>query len=50
MKRTVIANVLFSTIHDLVTAFQRGVRAVNAKLNKMGFLFDHDDVTGKMAA
>ena len=50
LKRTVIANVLFSTIHDLVIAFQRGVRAVNAKRNKMGFMFDHDDVTGKIAA
>ena len=50
LKRTVIANVLFSTVDDLVTAFQRGVRAVNAKRNKMGFMYDHDDVTGNMAA
>lgn len=50
LKRTVIANVLFSTVDDLVTAFQRGVRAVNAKRNKMGFMFDHDEVTGNIAA
>ena len=50
LKRTVIANVLFSTIHDLVTAFQRGVRAVNAKRNMMDFMFDHDNVTGNIAA
>jgi hypothetical protein len=33
-----------------VNAFQHGVRAVNAKRTKMGFMFDHDDITGNMAA
>jgi len=50
LKRTVLANVLFTGIHDLVNAFQYGVRAVNAKGDKMGFMFEHDDVTGKKAA
>ena len=50
LKRTFLANVLFVSITDLVNAFQRGVRAVNAKRNKMGFMFDHDDVTGKKVA
>lgn len=50
LKRTFLANVLFASITDLVNAFQRGVRAVNAKRDEMGFMFDHDDVTGKKAA
>jgi len=50
LKRTFLANVLFVSIADLVNAFQRGVRAVNAKRNQMGFMFDHHDVTGKKAA
>jgi transposase len=50
LKRTVLANVLFQSIADLTDAFQRGVRAVNARREKMGFMFDHDDVTAKKAA
>jgi transposase len=50
LKRTVIANVLFNTIDDLVVAFRRGVRDVNGHRNKMEFMFDHDDVVGKKAA
>lgn len=50
LKRTVLANVLFHGIHDLVNAFQTGVRCVNARRDKMGFMFDHDDVAGKKAA
>lgn len=50
LKRTVIANVLFETMDDLVAAFRRGVRDVNGNRSKMGFMFDHDDVTGRKAA
>jgi transposase len=50
LKRTVIANVLFTTIDDLVVAFRRGVGQVNGHRGKMGFMFDHDDVVGKQAA
>jgi len=49
LKRTVLANVLLAKIADLVNAFQRGIRAVNARRDNMGFMFDHDDVTGKKA-
>ena len=49
LKRTVLANVLFSTIDDLVTAFRRGVARVNGHRNKMGFMFDHDDIHKKAA-
>ena len=50
LKRTFIANVLFTTIDDLVAAFRRGVRGVNGRRSRMGFIFDHDDVLGRMAA
>jgi len=49
LKRTVLANVLFETITDLVAAFCRGVSRVNGRRNKMGFIFDHDDVSRKAA-
>jgi transposase len=50
LKRTVIANVLFQTMDDLVAAFKRGVAQINGHRNRMGFMFDHDDLTGKQAA
>jgi len=49
LKRTVLANVLFETMSDLVAAFCRGVSRVNGRRNKMGFIFDHDDVNRKAA-
>jgi len=49
LKRTVLANVLFETINDLITAFRRGVARVNGRRNRMGFIFDHDDVNKKAA-
>jgi transposase len=49
LKRTVLANVLFTTIDDLVIAFRRGVARLNGHRDKMGFMFDHDDVYRKAA-
>ena len=49
LKRTVLANVLFASIEDLVAAFRRGVARVNGHRSKMGFMFDHDDVDKKAA-
>jgi transposase len=49
LKRTVLANVLFATMNDLVAAFRRGVARVNGHRNKMSFIFDHDDVKKKVA-
>jgi transposase len=50
LKRTVLANVLFRTLADLTTAFRRGVSRINGDRDKMGFMFDHDDVLGKKVA
>jgi transposase len=44
LKRTVLANVLFETIEDLVAAFVAGVGQVNGRKDKMGFMFNHDDL------
>ena len=49
LKRTILANVLFRTIEDLVTAFRNGVTRINGHRDKMGFMFDHDDVPRKAA-
>jgi len=49
LKRTVLANVLFRTMDDLVAAFRRGVGCINGHRNHMGFMFDHDDVQPKVA-
>jgi hypothetical protein len=49
IKRTVLANVLFVTMGDLVAAFRRGVARINGHRNKMDFIFNHDDVHKKAA-
>jgi putative transposase len=49
LKRTILANVLFRTMDDLVTAFRRGIGRFNGHRDKMGFMFDHDDVQNKAA-
>jgi hypothetical protein len=49
IKRTVLANVLFVTMDDLVTAFRRGVARIKGHRNKMDFIFNHDDVHKKAA-
>jgi transposase len=47
LKRTVLANVLFKTLDELSAAFGKGVGRVNRCRDRMGFMFDHDDVLGK---
>ena len=49
IKRTVLANVLFVTMDDLVAAFCRGIARINGHRNKMDFIFNHDDVRKKAA-
>ena len=43
MKRTVLANVLFKTIADLVAAFRKGMTRINGRKELMSFIFNHDD-------
>ena len=50
LKRTVLANVRFRTLDDLTLAFVRGVGRVNGHREKMGFIFDHDDILEQKAA
>jgi transposase len=49
LKRTVLANVLFANINDLIAAFRHGVARVNGRREKMGFMFDHDGLQKKAA-
>jgi len=45
LKRTVLANVLYQDLGDLVAAFRKGVRRITGNRDHMGFMFDHDDLT-----
>jgi transposase len=50
LKRTVLANVLYESLPDLVAAFRKGVRRVTGDRDRMGFMFDHDDLTQELKA
>lgn len=43
IKRTILANVLFADLQELVAAFRRGARYLTGDRSRMGFMFDHDD-------
>lgn len=45
LKRTVLANVLYRDLDDLVVAFRKGVARITGNRDHMGFMFDHDDIT-----
>ena len=47
IKRTVLANVLFETLDDLVAAFRLGARRLTSNRDRMSFMFDHDDLSAK---
>ncbi len=47
LKRTVLANVLYKNIDDLVNAFRIGMQRINGRKERMGFMFNHDDVQKK---
>jgi transposase len=47
LKRTVLANVLYATLSELVAAFRKGARRLTGDRERMGFMFDHDDVVQK---
>jgi hypothetical protein len=50
LKRTILANVLYQDLEDLVTAFRHGVRRSTGNRDRMGFMFDHDDLTQEIQA
>jgi hypothetical protein len=47
IKRTVLANVLYASLNDLVAAFRKGARRPTGHRERMGFMFDHDDLVQK---
>lgn len=49
LKRTILANVLFATLEDLVAAFRRGVGQINGHRQKMSFMFRHEARAPKAA-
>lgn len=48
VKRTILANVLFETLDDLIGAFRDGVRRLTSHRDRMTFMFDHDNLTRKI--
>jgi transposase len=49
LKRTILANVLYQTLDDLVAAFRTGVAALDGRREKMDFIFKHDELCRKLA-
>lgn len=49
LKRTVLANVLYKDIIELLHAFTFGIAEINGHRNKMDFMFSHDDYGFKVA-
>lgn len=43
LKRTILANVLYTTLDELIGAFRTGVRQLTKTRDRMGFRFDHDE-------
>lgn len=50
LKRTILANVLYASLDDLVAAFRTGVRRLSGRRERMGLMFDHDDLTQEIQA
>ena len=48
LKRTVLANVLYNNLDDLTAAFRRGTRRLTGSRERMGFMFNHDDLTQEL--
>lgn len=49
LKRTILANVLYRSIADLVHAFRTGAEALDGKRERMDFIFKHDELCEKLA-
>ena len=45
IKRTLLANVLYENLDDLVAAFRCGASRLTGSRERMGFMFNHDDLT-----
>jgi transposase len=48
LKRTILANVLYDNLDDLVAAFRNGVRRLTGNRDAMGFMYNHDDLTQEL--
>lgn len=49
IKRTILANVLYETLDDLVAAFETGAKRLTSRRELMTFLFDHDELNPRSA-
>jgi transposase len=49
LKRTILANVLFKRLDDLIAAFRKGIARLNGHRDQMGFMFNHKNPRRKTA-
>lgn len=49
LNRTVVAKVLYKTLDYRVSAFRQGIRRATVEHERMGFMFDHDDLLAEIA-
>lgn len=49
LKRTVLANVMYKELKDLLNAFQRGIAEINGQRSKMDFIYFRDSYSLKIA-
>jgi hypothetical protein len=47
LKRTILANVLYHSLGELEAAFRHGAKQLTGDRSKMGFMFNHDDLSPK---
>jgi transposase len=47
LKRTILANVLYQTLDDLIAAFQLGITRINGRRDLMEFMFNHKQTRRK---
>lgn len=45
LKRTILANVLYTSLHDLTNAFKKGMCRLDGHRERMKFMFDHHQPT-----
>ena len=49
LKRTILANVLFKPLKNLIAVFHKGIARINGHRERMGFMFNHKTPRKKTA-
>jgi transposase len=49
LKRSVLANILYADLEELVAAFRKGVQRLSGHRERMSFMFDHEEILAKIS-